>query len=91
MAAPEAVIVARHWTRTQPITRLTSSITRPIVREGGCEVISFFGSEPDGRSVFDYLFSSFTDLSELARRGGWEAELVASDEVRHLALLRLRS
>jgi hypothetical protein len=40
---------------------------------------------------FDYLFSSFAELSEPARKAGWDAELVAGDEIRYLAVLRLRS
>lgn len=39
---------------------------------------------------FDYLFSSFDELSELASRTRWEPELVAEDDVRYLAALRLR-
>lgn len=40
---------------------------------------------------FDYLFCSFDELAGIARRAGWEAERLASDDVRYLAALRLRS
>ena len=40
---------------------------------------------------FDYLFSTFDEISALASRTGWEATMVAEDEVRYLAALRLRA
>jgi SAM-dependent methyltransferase len=38
---------------------------------------------------FDYLFSTFDELSELGSRTGWEATLIAEDDVRYLAALKL--
>ena len=40
---------------------------------------------------FDYLFSTFAELSDLASQTGWEATMVAEDDVRYLAALRLRA
>jgi hypothetical protein len=40
---------------------------------------------------FDYLFSTFGELSDLAARTGWRAEKIAADDVRYLAALTLRA
>ncbi len=40
---------------------------------------------------FDYLFSTFAELADLASHTGWEATKVAEDDVRYLAALRLRA
>jgi SAM-dependent methyltransferase len=40
---------------------------------------------------FDYLFSTFEELSELAGRTEWRVEKVAEDDVRYLAALTLRA
>ncbi len=39
---------------------------------------------------FDYLLSSFDELSEVARKAGWHSEMVARDDIRYVAVLRLR-
>lgn len=39
---------------------------------------------------FDYLFSTFSELSDLASQCGWEATKLGEDEVRYLAALTLR-
>ena len=93
MATPGAVIVGTSLDpyATDEATHLAyHEANRARGRRGGHLVLRVRTKRLIG-PWFDYLFSTFDELSEIASRSGWEATLVAEDDVRYLAALRLRS
>lgn len=92
MAAPGAMIMGTSldpYATDDPTHLEYHEANRERGRRGGHLVLRVRTKRTIG-PWFDYLFSTFDELSHLAARTGWEAEKVAEDEVRYLAALRLR-
>ncbi len=92
MGAPGAVIIGTSldpYATDEPAHLEYHEANRVRGRRGGHIVLRVRTKQTIG-PWFDYLFSTFAELSELARRAGWEASEVARDDVRYLAALRLR-
>jgi SAM-dependent methyltransferase len=93
MATPDAVIVGTSldpYATDDPAHLAYHEANRSRGRMGGHIVLRVRTKRTIG-PWFDYLFSTFDELADLAQSGGWDAEMVASDDVRYLAVLRLRS
>ena len=92
MAAPGAVILGTSldpYATAEPAHLEYHASNRARGRRGGHIVLRVRTKRLIG-PWFDYLFSTFDELSELASRTRWEASLVAADDLRYLAALRLR-
>lgn len=93
MAAPGAVILGTSldpYATDDPTHLEYHDANRARDRRGGHLVLRVRTKRLIG-PWFDYLFSTFAELSDLAARSGWEATMVAEDDVRYLAALRLRA
>ncbi|MDH3248664.1 MAG: methyltransferase domain-containing protein [Acidimicrobiia bacterium] len=92
MAMPGAVILGTSldpYATEEPTHLEYHEANRARGRRGGHLVLRVRTKRLIG-PWFDYLFSSFAELADLASQSGWEATIVASDDVRYLAALRLR-
>ncbi len=92
MAAPGAVILGTSldpYATDDPTHLEYHEANRVRGRRGGHIVLRIRAKRSIG-PWFDYLFSSFEELSDLAVQTGWQAEKVAEDDVRYLAALTLR-
>ena len=92
MAAPGAIVLGTSLEpySTDDLTHLEyHEANRVRGRRGGHIVLRVRTKRTIG-PWFDYLFSAFDELSDLASQTGWDAAMVASDDVRYLAALRLR-
>ena len=93
MASPGAVILGTSldpYATDDPTHLEYHESNRARGRRGGHLVLRVRTRQLIG-PWFDYLFSTFAELSDLASQTGWEATMVAEDDVHYLAALKLRA